>query len=217
MDNLSNKLINYGHHGRYSFYEHNCEIRESLSAQVFKNAKIETRKVEESEAKGLVLEHIAAKFALTFSSAMFGINQYFYSYNADLGGGVVLKFSFKNPFNQENDYKYMNLQVLYNPRKSKSDAFKKLKEFIKTVESAKDNHVLMIYFKFGEINAKIAEIETETVPKERLLPIYARILGAKPLAKTDYYYVKYVPLYLRESHKRLYADLFSLQEKKGRN
>ena len=217
MDNLSHKLINYGNHGRYSFYEHNCEIRESLSAQVFKNAKIETRKVEEAEAKGLVLEHIASKFALTFSSAMFGINQYFYSYNADLGGGVVLKFSFKNPFNQENDYKFMNLQVLYNPRKSKADAIKKLKEFIKTVESAKDNHVLMIYFKFGEINAKIAEIETETVPKERLLPIYARILGAKPLAKTDYYYVKYVPQYLRESHKRLYADLFSFQEKKGRN
>jgi hypothetical protein len=111
----------------------------------------------------------------------------------------------------------MNLQVLYNPRKSKADAIKKLKEFIKTVENAKDNHVVMIYFKFGEINAKIAEIETETTPKERLLPIYARILGAKPIAKTDYYYVKYVPQCLRESHKRLYADLFSFQEKKGRN
>jgi hypothetical protein len=217
MDNLSHKLIFYGNHGRYSFYEHNCEIRESLSAQVFKNAKVETRKVDEAEAKGLVLEHIASKFALTFSSAMFGIGQYFYCYNADLGGGVVLKFSFKNPFNQENDYKYINLQVLYNPRKSKADAIKKLKEFIKTVESAKDNHILMIYFRFGDINSKIAEIETETVPKERLLPIYARILGAKPIAKTDYYSVKYVPQYLRESHKRLYADLFSFQEKKGRN
>ena len=217
MDNLSHKLINYGIHGRYSFYEHNCEIRESLSAQVFKNAKVETRKVEEAEAKGLVLEHIASKFALTFSSAMFGIGQYFYCYNADLGGGVVLKFSFKNPFNQENDYKFMNLQVLYNPRKSKGDAFKKLKEFIKTVENAKDNHVLMIYFRFGDINSKIAEIETETVPKERLLPIYERILGAELIEGTGYYYVKYVPQYLRESHKRLYADLFSFQEKKGRN
>ena len=217
MDNLSHKLINYGNYSRYSFYEHNCEIRESLSAQVFKNAKIETRKVEEAEAKGLVLEHIAAKFALTFSSAMFGINQYFYSYNADLGGGVVLKFSFKNPFNQENDYKFMNLQVLYNPRKSKGDAFKKLKEFIKTVESAKDNHILMIYFRFGDINSKIAEIETETVPKERLLPIYERILGAELIKGTDYYSVKFVPQYLRESHKRLYADLVSFQEKKGRN
>ena len=217
MDNLSQKLINYGNHRRYSFNEHNCEIRESLSAQVFKNAKIETRKVEDAEAKGLVLEHIAAKFPLTFSSGMFSSSQYFYCYNADLGGGVVLKFSFKNPFNQENDYKYINLQVLYNPRKSKADAIKKLKEFIKTVENAKDNHVLMIYFKFGEINAKIAEIETETVPKERLLPIYERILGVKPLAKTDYYNVKYVPQYLRESHKRLLADLFSLQEKQGRN
>ena len=217
MDNLSHKLINYGNQLRYSFYEHNCEIRESLSAQVFKNAKVETRKVEEAEAKGLVLEHIAAKFALTFSSAMFGINQYFYSYNADLGGGVVLKFSFKNPFNQENDYKFMNLQVLYNPRKSKADAFKKLKEFIKTVESAKDNHILMIYFRFGDINSKIAEIETETVPKERLLPIYERILGAELIKGTDYYSVKFVPQYLRESHKRLYADLVSFQEKKGRN
>lgn len=217
MDNLSNKLINYGNHGRNYFYEHRCEIRESLSAQVFKNAKVETRKVEEAEAKGLVLEHIATKFALTFSSAMFGIGQYFYCYNADLGGGVVLKFSFKNPFNQDNDYKYMNLQVLYNPRKSKADAIKKLKEFIKTVEHAKDNHVLMIYFKFGSINQKISEIETETVPKERLLPIYARILGAKPIAKTDYYMVKYEPKFLRDSHKRLLADLFSLQEKKGRN
>ena len=209
MDNLSHKLINYGNHRRYSFYEPNCEIRESLSAQVFKNAKIETRKVEEAEAKGLVLEHIAAKFPLTFSSGMFSSIQYFYCYNADLGGGVVLKFSFKNPFNQENDYNFMNLQVLYNPRKSKADAIKKLKEFIKTVESAKDNHVLMIYFRFGDINSKIAEIETETVPKERLLPIYERILGVKPLAKTDYYNVKYVPQYLRESHKRLYADLVS--------
>jgi hypothetical protein len=217
MDNLSHKLINYGNHGRYSFYEHNCEIRESLSAQVFNNAKIETRKVEEAEAKGLVLEHIAAKFPLTFSSGMFSISQYFYCYTADLGGGVVLKFSFKNPFNQENDYKFLNLQVLYNPRKSKADAIKKLKEFIKTVENAKDNHILMIYFRFGDINSKIAEIETETVPKERLLPIYARILGAKPLAKTDYYMVKYEPKFLRDSHKRLLADLFSLQEKKGRN
>lgn len=217
MDNLSHKLINYGNHRRYSFNEHNCEIRESLSAQVFKNAKIETRKVEEAEAKGLVLEHIAAKFPLTFSSGMFGIDQYFYCYNADLGGGVVLKFSFKNPFNQENDYKYINLQVLYNPRKSKADAFKKLKEFIKTVESAKDNHVLMIYFKFGPINSQIAEIQTETVPKERLLPIYARILGAKPIDKTEYYMVNYEPKFLRDSHKRLWADLFSLQEKKGRN
>jgi len=217
MDNLSNKLINYGNHGRYSFYEHNCEIRESLSAQVFKNAKVETRMVEEAEAKGLVLEHIASKFALTFSSAMFGVSQYFYCYNADLGGGVVLKFSFKNPFNQDNDYKFLNLQVLYNPRKSKADAIKKLKEFIKTVENAKDNHVLMIYFKFGSINQKISEIETETIPKERLLPIYARILGAKPIAKTDYYMVKYEPKFLRDSHKRLLADLFSLQEKKGRN
>jgi hypothetical protein len=148
---------------------------------------------------------------------MFSISQYFYCYTADLGGGVVLKFSFKNPFNQENDYKFLNLQVLYNPRKSKADAIKKLKEFIKTVENAKDNHILMIYFRFGDINSKIAEIETETVPKERLLPIYARILGAKPLAKTDYYMVKYEPKFLRDSHKRLLADLFSLQEKKGRN
>lgn len=217
MDNLSHKLINYGNYSRYSFYEHNCEIRESLSAQVFKNAKIETRKVEEAEAKGLVLEHIAAKFPLTFSSAMFGINQYFYCYTADLGSGIVLKFSFKNPFNQENDYKYINLQVLYNPKKSKGDAFKKLKEFIKTIESAKDNHVLMIYFRFGDINSKIAEIETETVPKERLLPIYARILGAKPIAESDYYTVNYDPKFLRDSHRRLWANLVSLQEKKGRN
>jgi hypothetical protein len=217
MDNLSHKLINYGNHGRYSFYEHNCEIRESLSAQVFKNAKIETRKVEEAEVKGLVLEHIASKFALTFSSAMFGVSQYFYCYNADLGNGVILKFSFKNPFTQDNDYKFLNLQVLYNPRRSKTDAFKKLKEFIKTVENAKDNHVVMIYFKFGKVNAKIAEIETETVPKERLLPIYERILGARPIAKTDYYMVKYEPKFLRDSHKRLWADLVSLQEKKESN
>jgi hypothetical protein len=176
---------------------------------LFKEVKIETRQVPYNESKDLVLEHIAAKFPLTFSSGMFSISQYFYCYTADLGNGVILKFSFKNPFTQDNDYKFMNLQVLYNPRKSKTDAFKKLKEFIKTVENAKDNHVVMIFFKFGEINAKIAEIETETVPKERLLPIYERILGAIPIAKTDYYSVKYVPQYLRESHKRLYADLFS--------
>ena len=203
MDYLAHKLINYGNHGRNSFYEHSCEIRESLSAQVFNNAKIETRKVEEAEAKGLVLEHIAAKFPLTFSSGMFSISQYFYCYTADLGNGVILKFSFKNPFTQDNDYKFMNLQVLYNPRKSKTDAFKKLKEFIKTVENAKDNHVVLIFFKFGEINAKIAEIETETVSKERLLPIYERILGAEQIPKTEYYSVKYEPKYLRDNLKNV--------------
>jgi hypothetical protein len=184
-------------------------MREIISSQLFKEVKIETRQVPYNESKDLVLEHIAAKFPLTFSSGMFSINQYFYCYTADLGNGVILKFSFKNPFTQDNDYKFLNLQVLYNPRKSKTDAFKKLKEFIKTVENAKDNHVVMIFFKFGEINAKIAEIETETVSKERLLPIYERILGAEQIPKTEYYSVKYEPKFLRDSHKRLLADLFS--------
>lgn len=217
MDYLAQKIINYYGYQSNLYCDSSREIRDMISAEIFKDAKIETRKVEKEESDGLVLESIAAKYPLTYSSGLFGFSEFFYCYTADLGGGVVLKFSFKNPFTQENDYKFMNLQVLYNPRKSKTDALKKLKEFIKTVESAKDNHVVMIYFKFGSINPKIAEIETKTVPKERLLPIYQRILGAKPITKTDYYLVKYVPQYLRESHKRLYTDLFSLQEKKGRN
>ena len=195
-DYLSHKILHYGNYARNIFYDRN-EMREIISSQLFKEVKIETRQVLCNESKGLVLEHIAAKFPLTFSSGMFSISQYFYCYTADLGNSVILKFSFKNPFTQDNDYKFMNLQVLYNPRKSKTDAFKKLKEFIKTVENAKDNHVVMIFFKFGEINAKIAEIETETVSKERLLPIYERILGAEQIPKTEYYSVKYEPKYLR--------------------
>jgi hypothetical protein len=203
MDYLAQKIINYYGYQSNLYCDSSREIRDMISAEIFKDAKIETRKVEKEESDGLVLESIAAKYPLTYSSGLFGFSEFFYCYTADLGGGVVLKFSFKNPFTQENDYKFMNLQVLYNPRKSKTDALKKLKEFIKTVESAKDNHVVMIYFKFGSINPKIAEIETETIPKERLLPIYARILGAKPIAKTDYYSVKYEPQYLRPNLKNV--------------
>ena len=76
-DYLSHKILHYGNSARNIFYDRN-EMREIISSQLFKEVKIETRQVPYNESKDLVLEHIAAKFPLTFSSGMFSISQYFY-------------------------------------------------------------------------------------------------------------------------------------------
>jgi hypothetical protein len=164
--------------------------REKFPPVVSRTA-IDSCRIPESD----VVSWVAKKYRcsrLVSSSGLFGFHS---SIDVEIAEGVTLGFGFFKPDRtpDDQDQRHINIQFLIKESESKSDALRALKAFLRHLESAPQNTVEVVFFKYGPIDAGLVGRPVVTAGKDRLEKAYKRLLRPHKIPDTDYYQIEFTP------------------------
>lgn len=141
-----------------------------------------------------VVGWVATKYCCSRLFSSRGLLGFHSSIEVEIAEGVTLGFAFfKLDKTPDHDQRHINIQFLIKESHSKSDALRALKAFLRHLESAPQNPVEVVFFKYGAIDSGLIGRPVITTSRDRLEKAYQRMLHPKPIPATDYYQIEFTP------------------------
>lgn len=152
---------------------------------------IDARRMPENSIVGW----IAQKYRCSRLASSRGLLGHHSSIEVEIASGVTLGFAFFKPDKTPDDQsqRHVNIQFLIKESDSKNDALRALKGFLRHLESAPQNPVEVVFFRYGKIDSDLIGREVVTTPRRELEKPYQRLLRPKLIPATDYYQIEFRP------------------------
>lgn len=147
-------------------------------------------RVAEDARFGLI-RVIASKYPLTRVIQRDESGQLFDCFEAQIAGGVVLGFVFKDPRTRlvEGTGRFLCLEYLWRS-KNGADALKAARSFVRFIEAQGSLAPELIFFKYGELRSDLIG-NRSTVPEGRLRPVYHRFFRPRAIEETEYFSISF--------------------------